>query len=217
MRYGTKTSTYETVLVKPLKYYDNSISSKKNFPNLLYNKQKFILPILPIYHTSLLPDSILRTENEVDFMAQEAHRYALQKVYISWAPERKISSGDIVLFYRAGDTTPKKYSSVLTTVCIVDEIKHSFHSKTDFFADCQNRSVFSSKELESFWLKNRYNLMVLKFIFVKSLVKRPTLGFLWESNIIEAPSGPRPFTRITDTQFEAILHESQTDLSKYWR
>ena len=59
-------------------------------------------------------------------MAKEPHRYALQKVFISWSSERNIAKGDVVLFYRTGEVSPKKYSSVLTTICIVEEIKHSF-------------------------------------------------------------------------------------------
>ena len=216
-KYGEKTSTGESVLVKPMKFFNPVLSPKENYPNLAYDRQKFILPIYPQYHTSLLPDSILRTENEVDFLAKEPQRYALQKVYISWSPERGIAKGDIVLFYRTGETLPKRYSSVLTTVCIVDEIKHSFRSKDDYLANCQNRSVFSTDELESFWRQHRNNLMVLKFIFVKSFIKRPTLSFLWDNDVIQAATGPRPFTRISDTQFEIIMREAQTDLSKYWR
>ena len=180
--------------------------------------QKFILPIFPQYHTSLLPDSILRTENEVDFLGKEAHRYALQKVYIAWTGGRDINRGDIVLFYRTGhDGSNKKYTSVLTTVCIVDEVKSSFASKEDFLAECQNRSVFTKEELASFWDKKRNSLIVLKFIFVKSMEKRPILGFLWDNNIVAAPGGPRSFTKITDSQFDMIMQEAQTDLKQYWR
>ena len=220
LHFGSKSSTGETVLTKDMRIYNPLLSVKENFPNLLYKRQKFILPILPKYHTSLLPDSILRTENEVDFLSKEPHRYALQKVYISWAQERNIKSGDVVLFYRMGDEgTAKKYSSVLTTVAIIDEIQTGFRtrSKEDFLSHCQNRSVFSIDELNEFWRSHSYNLMILKFIFVKSLVRRPILGFLWGNNIVEGGKGPRPFTRISDDHFEMIMREAQTDLNKYWR
>lgn len=81
----------------------------------------------------------------------------------------------------------------------------------------QNRSVFTNDELEQFWQKYRGNQIVLKFIFLKSLIKRPILKFLWDNDIITFPKGPRPFTRITDHQFDMILDEAQTDLSRYWR
>jgi predicted nucleic acid-binding protein len=217
-KHGSNTSTGETVLVKQMKMYDESISTKQNYPNLLYNKQKFIVPIYPKYHTPLLPDSILNNENEVDFLKKTPYKYALQKVYISFSPERNIQPGDIILFYRTGaNQSPKKYTSVLTTIGIVDEMLAEFSSKNEFLRHCQNRSVFTKEELDSFWNKNRHRLIVLKFIFVKRLENKPILDFLWENGIIEQGKGPRPFTRISDNQFNLIMTEARTDLNRYWR
>ena len=200
----------ETVLVKHLGGYDEKEDVISNFPNLKPDCRKTILPIYPQYHTPLFPDSILN--NEVEYIANVPHRYALQKVYISWAPEQNINPGDLILFYRTGETSPKKYSSVLTTVGVIDQVISSFESEDDFLRQCQNRSVFSTVELRRFWRKYRYNLKVLKFVYVKSLSKRLTLEYLWDHGIIEAPSGPRPFTRLTDKQFEMILQDSGTEL-----
>lgn len=216
-KYGVKTSTGETVLTKPMKQYIPGLTPRQNFPNLVYGKQKFILPILPQYHTSLLPDSILRNENESDFLAKTPYRYALQKVYISFAPERNIHPGDIVVFYRTGVQGNAGYTAVLTSVAIVEEAISGFTSREEYMGHVQNRSVFTNVELENFWRRHRSNQIVLKFIFVKSLAKRPILKFLWDNDIIAFPSGPRPFTRISDDQFSMILSESQTDLSRYWR
>lgn len=119
--YGAKTSTGETVLTKQIRQYRPELSPRQNFPNLVYGVQKFILPIIPQYHTSLLPDSILRNENESDFLAKTPYRYALQKVYISFAPERNIHPGDIVVFYRNGTPGNAGYTAVLTSVAIVEE------------------------------------------------------------------------------------------------
>lgn len=215
-KYGTKT-TGEAVLTKQMKKYLSELSPRQNYPNLVYGKQKFILPILPKYHTSLLPDSILRNENENDFLAKTPYRYALQKVYISFAPERNIHPGDIVLFYRTGTPGNAGYTAVLTSVAIVEEAISGFTSKTDYMGHVQNRSVFTNDELERFWRQNGGNQIVLKFIFVKSFAKRPILKFLWDNDIIAFPGGPRPFTRISDDQFNMILNEAQTDLTRYWR
>ena len=216
-KYGKKTSTGETIYTKQMKQYLPELSPRQNFPNIKYDVQKFILPILPQYHTSLLPDSILRNENENDFLAKTPYRYALQKVYISFAPERDIRAGDIVLFYRTGATGKAAYTAVLSSIAIVDEAISSFSSKKDYMTHVQNRSVFSNDELDRFWRQHQDNQIVLKFIFVKSFSKRPILKFLWDNNIIAFPGGPRPFTRISDEQFNLILREAQTDLSRYWR
>lgn len=210
--YGIKHSNgrEEKVLVKKLGHYNEFNNVISNFPNLKANSNKMILPIFPQFHTSLFPDSKLN--NEVEYIANIPHRYALQKVYVSWAPENNINPGDLILFYRTGETAPKKYSSVLTTVGVVNEVISSFTSEEDFLQQCQNRSVFSTGELKDFWNKNRYNLKILKFIYVKSLTKRLTLEYLWNHNIIDPPSGPRPFTRLTDSQFNMILRDSNTKL-----
>ncbi|MBP5403406.1 MAG: hypothetical protein J6Y36_09640 [Treponema sp.] len=217
IRYGKKTSfgKEEVVYTKELKSYFHSKSIKENFPNIIYNrKQKFIVPIYPQFHTTLLPDSKLNTEDKIDFIENIPHRYALQKIYISWCGERNINPGDFVLFYRMGEEgSNKKYTSVLTSLCIIDSVKYNFRNKDEFLNLCNNRSVFSKSELDSFWTYHSFKLLVVKFIFVKSLEKRLTLDYLQQTEIIEPLKGPRPFTRLTDVQFDQILHDSKTDIN----
>ena len=213
--YGVKIGNgkEEQVLVKRMKDFDRNISFRKNFPNIQYDCNKYILPIFPQYHTTLLPDSKLNNENKIDFLGREPHRYALQKVYISWAPENGVKSGDLILFYRTGsEGSNKKYTSVVTTVAMVDEIISNIHSQEELLSICQNRSVFSTEELKGFWRDHRRNLKVLKFIFVKSLSKRLTLGYLWDHDIVCAPRGPRSFMKLSDEQYNQIMHDSETEI-----
>ena len=215
VRHGIKHSygKEETVFVKKLGVMNPEMSAKNNFPNMQFGKQKFILPIMAKYHTSLLPDSILKTEKQINFMGPDAQKYALQKVYISWAPERNINPGDLILFYRMGEEgSNKKYSSVLTTLGMVDRIYYNFKTKDDFLKHCQNRSVFSKAELDDFWNKHQYHLMVLKFVFVRSLKSRLTLDYLHQLGVVEPPKGPRPFMRISDDVFKKILLDSKTNI-----
>ena len=44
-----------------------------------------------------------------------------------------------------------KYTSVVTTVAMVDEIISNIHSQEELLSICQNRSVFSTEELKGFW------------------------------------------------------------------
>lgn len=210
--YGTKATNgnVEKVLVKKLGTYDSEKTVIENYPNLKYSTNKFILPIFPKYHTSLFPDSVLYRERELNIIGDIAHRYALQKAYITWA-DCNVEPGDILLFYRTGETYPKKYSSVLTTVGVVERVVSNFKDEEEFLSYCNNRTVFSKDDLKGFWRGYRYNLSVLKFVFVKSFTKKITLEFLWNNSIIAAPNGPRPFTKITDEQFEMIMSESNTE------
>lgn len=200
----------ETVLVKKLGTYDARKSVIANFPNINGSSAKMILPIMAQYHTSLFPDSKLNTE--LEYIGNIPHRYALQKVYITWAFERNLKPGDLLMFYRMGDTYPKKYSSVITTIGVIDQVVDSFSSEEEFLSYCQNRSVFTVEELRRFWSQHRYNLKVLKFVYVKSLTKKVTLDYLQQRGIVNPGQGPRPFTRITDAQFSMILRDSETTL-----
>jgi hypothetical protein len=211
--YGIKNANgkEEAVLVKRLGCYDLNKSVIYNFPNLKRDSQKMILPIYPQFHTSLFPDSKLNTE--IDYISNVPHRYALQKVYITWGYANNINPGDLIAFYRIGEEgSIKKYHSVLTTIGVVDRIITSFKNKEDFLRHCQNRSVFTEIELEKFWTNHSNNLKVLKFVFVKSLNKRLPLYWLWENGIVTPGEGPRPFTRITNEQFEKIISDSETSL-----
>ena len=95
---------------------------------------------------------------------------------------------------------------------VVDCIVNNFKTEEEFLTYCNNRTVFSKETLRQFWREHRYNLSVLKFVFVKSLTKKVTLVFLWENGIVAAPGGARPFTRITNEQFEMIMKESNTEI-----
>ncbi|WP_312102245.1 PIN domain-containing protein [Pygmaiobacter massiliensis] len=211
--YGTKTTNGkpETVLVKKMNCYDNSLSIKENFPNLDFNHKKYYLPIEAEYHTYLLPDSKLN--NEVDFLGDTPEKYALQKVYISFSYKRDMSPGDFLVLYRKGVTPGRKgYESVLTTVAVIDEVKWNFINKDEFFHYCENRTVFSKEELNSFWNSKQGKLLVIKFIFIKNLTKKLILKDLWDKNIVPFPSGPRPFDTMSDSEFNEIITDSQTEI-----
>ncbi len=215
VEYGIKKTgdNNETVMVKKLNTYNTSETIKMNFPNVDYNHKKFFLPIEPQYHTPLLPDSQLKTENEVDFMGEKPHRYALQKVYISFSYKRDMAPGDLLMIYRKGTTPGRKaYESVVSTIAVIDEVKYDFSDKDAFMKYCENRTVFSKEELESFWRRTQGKLLVIKFIQVKSLNKRLTLKYLWDNQIIAPYSGPRPFDALTDEQFDKLISDSNTDV-----
>lgn len=213
--YGTKKTKNgeEKVLIKRLSKYDSSLSIKQNFPNLDYRRKKFYLPIMSQYHTSLIPDSKLQTENEVDFMGKDPQKYALQKVYVSFSYKRNMQPGDLIILYRNGVTFGRKgYESVLTTLGVIDDVRYGFSSKEEFLATCENRSIFTRDELERCWNKKREELLVIKFIFVKSLERRLNLNYLWDMGYVRKNSGPRPFDELTDGQFNQILKDSNTDI-----
>ena len=146
-------------------------------------------------------------------MGQDPQKYALQKVYISFSYKRNMHPGDFLVLYRKGITPGRKgYESVITTIGIIDEVKYGFETKEDFFKTCENRSVFTREELEYFWKTRQKNLLVIKFIFVKSLVHRLNLVHLWQNDFIPQNSGPRPFDLLTNDQFNHLLQDANTKI-----
>lgn len=210
--YGTKVHSNgntETVMTKQIAY-DMSKSVQENFPAVQYRKRKLFLPIKAKFHSRLIPDS---EKGCVDLVKNEACRYALEKVYITTAGHNPIIKGDLLLIYRIGDMNPKAYSSIVTTVGVVKEIKQNFLNKEDFMAECQNRSVFTTAELNLLWSQYSNSLGVVRFFALRTFENRPNLKWLWDNGILEFPNGPRPFTEIRDEQFDAVLNEAKiTDI-----
>ena len=47
---------------------------------------------------------------------------------------------------------------------------------------------------------------------MKNLEENLILGYLWEQGIITPPKGPRPFTRLTNKQYDQIIKDSKTEI-----
>ena len=75
----------EAVLVKSMREYDESRRPKFNFPLTRKSAKCYFLPIYPEYHTDLFPDMILNNEDMHLYEENKAHRYALEKIYLSGA------------------------------------------------------------------------------------------------------------------------------------
>ncbi|HEY0735700.1 MAG TPA: PIN domain-containing protein, partial [Herpetosiphonaceae bacterium] len=147
-------------------------------PNLTYpfvpkDTRKFIVPIWPDYHTELFPDSILRTESPNDFIESRPNRNAISKVYISRSIERSLKTGDIIVFYRTQSGGSAYYTSVTTTIGIVQNIVKNIANLEQFIRLCRKRSVFSDEELAEWWNRNpKYRPFIVNFLYVYSFPKR---------------------------------------------
>ena len=184
---------------------------KLTFPYISARARKFIVPIYPEYHTELLPDSILRTEDPEDFSESKRHRNALEKVYVSRSIERGLVPGDIIVFYRTkGKGGPAQYTSVATSVGVVQSVVDGFKSPEEFIAACRRRSVFTDQELLAQWnFKPWIRPFIVNFLFVHSFPKRLNLKQLKEIGIIAAQ--PRGFEQITDEAFATLIKASGSD------
>lgn len=197
-----------------IKTFDKSLpvniqNPKLTFPFLSRETDKFIIKIEPQYHTELFPDSINTKEDARKYIENEPHRNRISKVYISHSPDRNLKSGDLLIIYRIGETTPKRYSSTITTICIVENVQNNFVSFEDFFNACNRRTMISKEELETKWW-NKYpknRPFVINFLYAHSLpTPKPTLDDLNRLGIIpDIFNMPRGFIKITNEQFNVLL------------
>lgn len=211
--HGVKSSTNgeEQVFVRNLTSKVNISEPAKTYPYIAKRARKFIVPIYPEYHTELFPDSVLRTESPLDFVENRPNRNAINKVYISRSIQRDLTSGDIIIFYRTRFNGPAFYTSVVTTVGVVQSITDNIENLEEFVQLARRRSVFSDDELASHWNYNPRNRpFVVDFLYVHTFSKRLNLKILQELGIIlEAPRG---FEEISDTAFNKLMEKSNGDM-----
>lgn len=211
-RHGTKAGT-EDVYVRDFRPTVDSDDPRRTFPYIAATARKFVVPIYPAYHTELLPDSILKTEDPEAFEDNKPNRNALSKVYISRSYERDLRAGDIIVFYRTKSPDgPAWYTSVATTIGVVQDVIDGIPDLRTFLAVCRKRSVFTDAELQRHWDYSPGNRpFVVNFLFVYSLPKRPNLKQLDEIGFVKSAAAPRGFARVSDESFERLLKVANAD------
>jgi len=180
------------------------------YPYVAAGARKYFVPIYPEYHTELLPDSILNTESPKNFVENKPNRNALSKVYISRSYERGMKPGDVIVFYRTASGGAGWYTSVATTIGVVQEVIMDITDFEAFRAVCRKRSVFTDEKLKEYWDWSPGNRpFVVNFLFVYSLPKRPTLQKMSENDIMK--TAPRGFELMKNEAFERLLEVSNAD------
>ena len=210
--HGEKTTSTgnELVLIRKLSPAFDNKDPRVSFPFISKKQQKLIVPIYPEYHTELFPDSILNTESPSDFIEHKPNRNAISKVYISRSIYRDINPGDVIIFYRTKSGGSAWYTSVATTIGVVQNIITKIDSCEDFIELCRKRSVFSDEELKKHWNYNRrYRPFIVNFLYTYSFPRRPNMKTLVENGIIA--EAPRGFEPLSDEGFDKLLEVSNAD------
>lgn len=183
---------------------------KESYPYISRNKDCFITPIYPDYHTELLPDSILNTESPREFIEDFPHRNGINKVYVSRALEPHPQKGDLLIFYRTGGY----YKAVISTIGLVQEVKYDFSDEEDFVLYCRKSSVFPENQLRDMWRFSENKPFVVRFLYVYSFPHRINMKDLIDLGILNGINdAPRGFKKINGNQFDAILKNTKSDVS----
>ncbi|WP_426234848.1 GNAT family N-acetyltransferase [Pseudomonas sp. TWP3-2] len=201
----------ELVLVKKLNQLQgNLLSSYPHINNVGTNR--YLLSLKPVWHTRLLPDSILKNEN-ARIIEDISHTNSIHKVYLAaMRGLEALKPGDILLIYRTtDDAAPAHYRSVATSVGVVEEYRsiHSFVSRDEFMAYCQPYSVFSDAELSQFWARKNFP-HVFRFTYNAALKRRVTRGEMIEQYGLN-PNDYWGFMPLTQNQFDSIIRAGQID------
>ena len=173
---------------------------------------KYVLSIVPEYHTQLFPDSILKNEQKYDLIQDVSETNSIYKIYLCWMKgTRYLKTGDKLVIYRTSDFQgPAKYRSVCTSVCTVSEVKtfKDFENE-DAFVNYTNRySVFKEYELRR-WYRTRNCFIVIKMLYNIAFTKKVI------NKVMKEQVGLNPeywgFFRLTDAQFDKLLELGEID------
>ena len=201
----------EYVLVKDMRTYVGDMMLDYPFVKKA-GHDKYVLSIIPAYHTQLFPDSILKNEQKYDIIQDMSETNSIYKIYICWMQDvKQLKKGDLLVIYRTNDKNgPAAYRSVCTSVCTVCEVKtfNDFADENDFLKYTNRYSVFNEKELSN-WYKTKQNFIVVKMVYNIAFTKK-----VINKTMIEQV-GLHPnywgFFKLTNEQFDKLLDLGDID------
>lgn len=206
-----KKNNNENVLIK------NISTSKENLKNdilldypavKIASCNKYILSIYPKYHTGMFSDSILKTEN-YDILKDMSESNSIHKVYITRIKGvEQLKQGDCIIIYRTKDKKAPNanYSSVATSLCVVEECHDLSHFKeeNEFITYCKPHNIFTDSELRSYFKTRKYK-NIIKMTYNISFKKRVVLDSI--RKILQEEPSYWGFVKLTDDEFLNILKE----------
>jgi hypothetical protein len=145
------------------------------------DNRQFVLSLYPQWHSRLLPDSLLKTEH-VSILADVSHTNSIHKIYLTaMRGVEHLKRGDTLLIYRTADGGSAEYTSVVTSVCVVEELSKidDYSSEHAFLDYCKPYSIFTEDELRGFYKARKYP-WVIRFTYNLALSKRPNRAALIE-------------------------------------
>ena len=200
--FGKKITTGEIVMVKKMNSYLDDKDPKYNYPNLKTGISYGVLPIDYQFHTDLFPDLFLKNENMTLFVEKPCS-YAVEKIYVCSTKKVPLKPGDIMAIYRMSEKLFKKYNSVVSGVCVLQQVVYA-SSFEEYLDICGNRTVFELAQLREFYFEKNYKT-ILKVLFLKPLNKKIILSDLINHGIINEESGPRLTTTIPEDKFKELM------------
>ncbi|PSU20606.1 N-acetyltransferase [Photobacterium kishitanii] len=201
----------ELVLLKSLRALNHTV--KSSYPLVNANSRKFLLSLYPQWHSRLLPDSILHTEDPQEIITDVSYTNSINKIYLTaMRGTEHLQSGDLLLIYRTSDQPNNAYHrSVVTSVCVVDEVRNiaDFPTIDDFLRYSLSYSIFSEFELRQFYASRQYPV-VIRFTYNFALNRRVNRAYMIE-NLGLPPRAYTGFMEISDSLFMGVLEQGNSN------
>lgn len=177
-----------------------------DYPRLPIRKDRhFVLSLYPQWHSRLLPDSLLKTEN-ASILKDVSHTNSIHKIYLTaMHGVDQLKRGDTLLIYRTAEGGTAYHTSVVTSLCVVEELSHISHYATEqaFLDYCKPYSIFTEAELRTFYRTKKFPWLI-QFTYNFALSRRPNRKALLEDIGLAADTYWGFFQLPTD-QLKSIL------------
>lgn len=189
---------YDLVLAKPMKpvtaeLYDTLDFTKKYYPwfTIKQNTQAYVVPIQPRYHLQLFPEIQVQPslfENSI------TAGNAINQAYLSNSKIKSINSGDVLLFYRSGDTKG------ITSIGIIEKCERTRDSKI-VIQLTRKRTIYSENDIDKICEKDTLVILFKVICHFEAAISSKSLA---DIGIIGAIQTIRRISRI---HLEHILKE----------
>ena len=180
-----------------------------DYPRIPIQKDRhFVLSLYPQWHSRLLPDSLLKTEN-ASSLKDVSHTNSIHKIYLTAMQGiDQLKRGDTLLIYRTAEGGAAYHTSVVTSLCVVESVSHITHYATEqaFMDYCKPYSIFTDAELRTFYKTKKYPWLI-RFTYNLALSKRPNRKALLE-DVGLAANTYWGFFKLSTDQLKSILKQS---------
>ncbi|TLU75376.1 N-acetyltransferase [Mannheimia varigena] len=183
----------------------------KDYPNTPEVSNRYLISLYPQWHSRLLPDSILKNEDPVLLIKDTSHTNSIHKIYLtSMKGTEYLKAGDTLVIYRTATAgSSAEYSSVATSICVVEEVRNinDFKTLNDFLKYTFSYSIFSEEELIDFFNSKKYPV-IIRFTYNIALNKRIIRKSLIE-NVGIIRNQYWGFIKLTEQQYRDILSRGE--------
>lgn len=183
----------------------------KDYPNTPEVSNRYLISLYPQWHSRLLPDSILKNEDPVLLIKDTSHTNSIHKIYLtSMKGTEYLKAGDTLVIYRTATAgSSAEYSSVATSICVVEEVRNinDFKTLNDFLKYTFSYSIFSEEELIDFFKSKKYPV-IIRFTYNIALNRRIIRKSLIE-NVGIIRNQYWGFIKLTEQQYRDILSRGE--------